>query len=112
MPDHCLFQVVIDPRESGMPELSYGTGIELRLPADWNGRFLFQGGGGLNGTLNVATGSVRGAPSALNRGFAVVSTDGGHRGRNNVDARFGVDQQAKLDFAYQLSRKPPTRPKR
>jgi len=105
VPDHCLFQVVIDPRESGMPELSYGTGIELRLPADWNGRFLFQGGGGLNGTLNVATGSVRGAPSALNRGFAVVSTDGGHRGRNNVDARFGVDQQAKLDFAYQAVEK-------
>ena len=35
------------------------------------------------------------------RGFAVVSTDGGHRGRNAIDSRFAVDQQARLDFAYQ-----------
>ena len=81
--------------------MSYGTGVELRLPLAWNGRLLFQGGGGLNGALNPAFGSVSGAPSALARGFAVVSTDGGHRGRSIVDARFAVDQQAKLDFAYQ-----------
>ena len=100
VPTHCLFRVVLEPRESGMEEMSYGTGIELRLPADWNGRLLVQGGGGLNGVLNAAIGSVSGAQSALARGFAVVSTDGGHRGRNNIDARFGVDQQAKLDFGY------------
>jgi feruloyl esterase len=28
-------------------------------------------------------------------------TDGGHRGRSNVDASFAADQQAKLDFTYQ-----------
>jgi feruloyl esterase len=81
--------------------VSFGTGIELRLPLDWNGRLLFQGGGGLNGVLNPAFGSVSGFPSALARGFAVVSTDGGHRGRSAVDSTFAVDQQAKLDFAYQ-----------
>ena len=36
---------------SGLPDMSYGTGIELRLPANWNRRLLFQGGGGLNGVL-------------------------------------------------------------
>jgi len=51
--------------------------------------------------LNPAFGSVSGFPSALARGFAVVSTDGGHRGRSAVDSSFAVDQQAKLDFAYQ-----------
>ncbi len=81
--------------------MRYGTGIEVRLPEQWNQRLLFQGGGGLNGVLNPAFGNVAGFPSALARGFAVISTDGGHRGRNNIDARFGVDQQAKLDFAYQ-----------
>jgi feruloyl esterase len=30
----------------------------------------------------------------------VVSTDSGHRGRDNSDASFGLDQQARLDFAY------------
>jgi hypothetical protein len=101
VPAHCLFRVTMDPRPSGMENMSYGTGIELRLPQNWNGRLMFQGGGGLDGMLTPALGSVTGFPSALARGFAVVSTDGGHRGRNNVDARFAVDQQAKLDFAYQ-----------
>ena len=101
VPAHCLFRVVMDPRSSGIEGVSYGTGIELRLPLAWNGRLLFQGGGGLDGSLNPAFGSVSGFPSALARGFAVVSTDGGHRGRSNVDSSFAVDQQAKLDFAYQ-----------
>ena len=101
MPEHCLVRLMIGARPSGLPDMSYGTGVELRLPRDWNGRLLFQGGGGLDGTLLPATGRVAGFPSALERGFAVVSTDSGHRGRNSIDARFGADQQAKLDFAYQ-----------
>ncbi len=101
VPDHCLFRVMMDARPSNLEEMSYGTGIELRLPANWNHRFFFQGGGGLNGVLLPAVGAVGTFPSALARGFAVVSTDSGHRGRNAIDSRFGVDQQAKLDFAYQ-----------
>jgi Tannase and feruloyl esterase len=101
LPAHCLFRVTIGARESGIPDMKFGTGIELRLPANWNQRLLFQGGGGLNGVLLPAFGTVSGFPSALLRGFAVVSTDSGHRGRNSIDTRFGVDQQAKLDFAYQ-----------
>jgi hypothetical protein len=101
VPSHCLLRVTLDPRPSGVEGVSFGTGIELRLPLAWNGRLLFQGGGGLNGVLNPALGTVSGFQSALVRGFAVVSTDGGHRGRSAVDSSFAVDQQAKLDFAYQ-----------
>jgi feruloyl esterase len=99
-PAHCLFRVMMDARPSAIPGLTLGLGFELRLPLEWNGRFLFQGGGGLNGILNPAFGNVSGAPSALERGFAVVSTDSGHRG-SMVDSSFAADQQAKLDFAYQ-----------
>jgi feruloyl esterase len=101
LPAHCLFQVVVDPRKSSLVELSFGTGIEMRLPQQWNGRLLMQGGGGMNGVLNPALGTVPGSTSALARGFAVVSSDGGHRGRNALDSRFAGDQQARLDFAYQ-----------
>jgi feruloyl esterase len=101
LPAHCLFRVTIGARESGIPDMKFGTGIELRLPANWNQRLLFQGGGGLDGALLPALGTVGSFPSALARGFAVVSTDSGHRGRNSIDTRFAVDQQAKLDFAYQ-----------
>jgi hypothetical protein len=101
VPAHCLFRLTLDARPSGIEGMRYGTSIELRLPANWNHRLLFQGGGGLNGVLLPAMGNVAGFTSALARGFAVVSTDSGHRGRSSIDARFGADQQAKLDFAYQ-----------
>jgi feruloyl esterase len=101
VPEHCLFRVTLDARPSGIEGMLYGTSIELRMPANWNHRLLFQGGGGLNGVLLPAFGNVAGFTSGLARGFAVVSTDSGHRGRNSIDTRFGVDQQAKLDFAYQ-----------
>jgi tannase/feruloyl esterase len=101
VPEHCLVRLMIGARPSGLPDMGYGTGVELRLPREWNGRLLFQGGGGMNGVLLPAVGRVAGFPSALDRGFAVVSTDGGHQGRNNIDSRFGFDQQARLDFGYQ-----------
>ncbi len=101
VPEHCLFRVVVGARPSPIEDVRFGTSIELRLPAAWNGRLLFQGGGGLDGVLNPAIGAVAGHPPALARGFAVVSTDSGHRGRSAVDVRFGADQQARLDFAYQ-----------
>ncbi|MEO6081442.1 MAG: DUF6351 family protein [Steroidobacteraceae bacterium] len=98
VPAHCLFRVTLDGRPSGMEDMRYGIGIELRLPANWNRRLLFQGGGGLDGSLPTAMGNVAGFPSALTRGFAVMSTDGGHRGPS---ARFAADQQARLDFGYE-----------
>jgi feruloyl esterase len=104
-PAHCLLQVTLEARPTDIEGVSaLGTSFELRLPLEWNGRFLFQGGGGLNGSLGAAFGNVSGAPSALARGFSVVSSDGGHRG-SMVDSRFAADQQAKLDFAYQAVQK-------
>ena len=46
------------------------------MPADWNGRFMFQGGGGLNGAIREPIGSqATGERSALERGFAVVAIE-------------------------------------
>ncbi len=45
-----------------LEDMSYGTGIELRLPANWNHRFFFQGGGGLNGVLLPAVRRGRSIP--------------------------------------------------
>ena len=100
MPTHCLLEGTIEPRK-GADGKDYATTFQLRLPAQWNQKFLFQGGGGMNGFLGPAVGSVpfrnSSATPALLRGYAVVSTDGGHRGR---DASFAADQQARLDLAY------------
>ena len=100
MPAHCLIQGELERRVGAQGE-AYAIKLELRIPDEWNGRLLYQGGGGLNGVVNAAYGqNVSGdstAPLALQRGYAVVSTDSGHEGR---DAAFAADQLARLNFAY------------
>jgi len=101
LPAYCRLDGVID-RRTGADGRPYGIGFALALPGDWNGRFLFQGGGGLNGSVQPPIGAVAtGGMPALARGFAVVSTDTGHTGQNGFDASFMAEQQASLDFAYQ-----------
>lgn len=100
LPAHCLFQATLGPRTAPDGQ-KFGIGFELRLPSSWNGEFVFQGGGGLDGVLSPSYGAAGGAdPPALARGFAVVSTDGGHRSGSMIDAHFALDQQARIDYAY------------
>jgi feruloyl esterase len=100
LPRHCLVRGMIN-RRVGAGGRTYGIGFELRLPVDWNGRFLFQGGAGLDGVVAPAIGIIPNSPRppALLDGFAVVSTDAGHQG-SPVDASFAVDQQARIDYGY------------
>lgn len=100
LPEHCLIQGMLNPRV-GAGGRKFGLGFDLRMPTEWNGRFAFQGGGGMDGVLAPALGDIFGSvtPSALARGFAVVSTDGGHRS-SMLDGSFGLDQQARIDYAY------------
>lgn len=99
LPAYCRVEGVIDGH-TGPDGKRYGLTFAVALPRAWNGRFLFQGGGGLNGTLYPPLGAAAaGDRPALARGFAVVSTDGGHRGAV-FDDSFNVDQEASLDFAF------------
>ena len=79
LPAYCKLSATLD-RRTGADGKSYGIGFALALPAEWNGRFLFQGGGGLNGTVAPPLGRTGQGDAALARGFAVVTTDTGHRG--------------------------------
>ena len=99
LPARCRVEGVIDPRK-GVGGVDYAIRFALALPNDWNGRFLFQGGGGLNGAVQQPLGAVAaGDKPALARGFAVVSTDTGHQGAV-FDGGFFADQQAALDFLW------------
>jgi hypothetical protein len=99
LPAYCRVDGTIDPR-TGVGGKPYGIGFAIALPANWNGGFLFQGGGGLNGSVARPLGSqAAGDTPALARGFAVVTTDSGHKGAV-FDGSFMQDQQAALDFAY------------
>jgi feruloyl esterase len=99
IPAYCRVDGTVDPR-TGVDGKPYGIGFAIALPANWNGGFLFQGGGGLNGSVARPLGSqAAGDIPALSRGFAVVTTDSGHKGAV-FDGSFMQDQQAALDFAY------------
>jgi Tannase and feruloyl esterase len=108
LPAYCLVQGTINKR-IGDGGQQFGIGFELRLPDSWAERFLFQGGGGMDGVVRPATGAVpisgSTAVPALARGFAVASTDSGHQGKGGPfaapsDSSFGSDQQARIDQAY------------
>ena len=84
LPEHCQIQGMLRARTgiagpTATPQ-AYGTKFEVRLPTLWNGRYMFQGGGGTEGSLAAATGSQTGTASfpELSNGWAVASQDGGH----------------------------------
>lgn len=102
LPAHCKVDGALNAR-TGIDNKPYAIGFELRTPLDaaWNGKFFFQGGGGTNGVIVDATGNLLNAPdgTALARGYAVASTDGGHA-TGQADVLFAIDPQARLDYGY------------
>lgn len=98
IPANCRAEGVIDQR-TGVDGKSYAIGFAIALPDRWNGRFLFQGGGGFNGWIRPPIGAqAAGDVPALARGFAVVATDSGHQGAE-FDLSFKKDQEAALNYA-------------
>jgi feruloyl esterase len=98
-PAHCRVDGALDSR-IGVDGKPYAIKFAVALPANWNGRFLFQGGGGLNGSVNPPLGLQSGGAPALARGFAVASTDSGHSAAV-FDGAFFADQEAALNFLFQ-----------
>jgi len=107
LPDHCEVLGMINER-IGFNSQRYAIRFRLRLPAAWNGRFFFQGGGGTNGNLGNGLGNLQGQQetTALALGYAVVSQDAGHDNAVNHDPNlngaqtFGFDPQARRDYGY------------
>jgi feruloyl esterase len=106
--DHCLVRGSTGQRQ-GIDGKTYATRFELRLPKNWNGRFVHQFNGGNDGAVVPALGPTLGgnkADTALSRGYAVVSSDAGHDGKANPEkgiaggAAFGFDPIARRDYGY------------
>jgi hypothetical protein len=104
LPAYCRVEGVIN-RRKGVGGEEFGIQFALAMPDQWNGDFLMQGGGGGNGIVSQPLGlTASGDKPALMRGYAVVSTDTGHKSHNGAfDFGFEKDQQAFLDFAYQAN---------
>lgn len=85
----------------------YAIRFHLRLPADWNGRFFFEGGGGSDGNTGAALGMISfRSPPTLAQGYAVASDDSGHNNEVNNNpsvggtSSFGRDPQARADYGH------------
>jgi feruloyl esterase len=90
LPAHCRVQGYVAPQ----------VNFELRmpLPAQWNGRFLMQGCGGLCGSVQPAT-----CEDVLARNYAVVTTDMGHSGPAWQALWAYNNLPAEIDFAYRAT---------
>jgi hypothetical protein len=106
LPTHCRVDGVLNRRKGADGE-EFGIRFALALPEKtvWNGDFMMQGGGGGNGVVAYPMGaSYTGEKPALVQGFAVASTDTGHKAKNGAfDFGFMRDQQAYLDFAFEAN---------
>jgi len=108
LPAHCQVDGIINARV-GNDGCNYGDRFEVRLPmpAAWNGRFMFQGGGGTEGAVPAATGSAGTLSPTLAHGWAVASQDGGHENTQLAQCasgspnQFYLDAQGVIDFSYQ-----------
>ncbi len=105
---HCLVRGHVAER-TGIDGNTYRISFELRLPDDWNGRFVHQFNGGNDGAVVPAMGDLLNAnpaDSALARNYAVVSSDAGHNGEAHPEAglasgaKFGFDPEARQDYGY------------
>lgn len=101
LPAYCRVEGVMN-RRTGVGGEEFGITFALAMPDKWNGDFLMQGGAGSNGVVLPPLGlNAAGDTPGLMRGFAVASTDTGHKSyRAGFDFGFRRDQQAYLDFAY------------
>jgi feruloyl esterase len=91
VPEYCLVQGILQERNDGTAGIAgtssyrtnqhYGTLFEVRLPTAWNGRYMFQGSGGTEGSRPAATGQIGGTAglTILRNGFVVASQNGGHQ---------------------------------
>ncbi len=90
LPEYCRVQGILQDRVgvagvlgtvSYRPDQPYATRFEVRLPTAWNGRYMFQGGGGTEGGTPNATGSSTNGTngvSMLRNGYVIAAQNGGH----------------------------------
>jgi feruloyl esterase len=106
LPAHCEITAILQER-TGQDGEPYAIRFHLRMPESWNGRMLFEGGGGTDGNLGTALGMINfRSPPAITTGYAVVSGDSGHSNEINNDpakggqSSFGRDAEARANYGH------------
>jgi feruloyl esterase len=70
--------------------------FRVALPASWNGRLLYEGGGGWNGAISPQAF----APAPERAGYVIVASDSGHSA-SGIDASWALgNPRAQMEFAF------------
>ena len=110
LPERCNINGYVNQHVSPVDNCTYRDGfqVQLPLPAAWNGRFMFQGGGGTEGAVPSATGSIGGSTgiNEISNGYAVASQDGGHENTQltacgKTTLEFYLDPMGSIGNGYQ-----------
>lgn len=103
--EYCAVTGLISPVSAAAP----GIEFQVNLPTSWNGKAVQMGGGGYDGTLVAATGRAALEPAAvptpLKQGFVTLGSDGGHTGGPGFDGRFGLNDEALLNYGKESIKK-------
>ena len=105
--DTFRFEGEIEPVDPEAPAIHFEAG----LPAEWNGKAIQYGGAGLDGFVSPCTmhfhGQYRTHDTALEKGFVVFSSDGGHEAvlGNFMDCRWIRNRESFENFAHQSLKK-------
>lgn len=91
-PEYCRVAGAVTTTGEGAPDGA--ARFDLRLPASWNGKFLFYGVGGLAGSIPAQYDSE----GALPQGYAIAVTDTGHQA-GGTDARWAITASGEPDHA-------------
>jgi feruloyl esterase len=71
VPEYCQISGNVTTHGEGVGKGS--AGVQISLPSNWNGKFLFMGGGGFDGVIFGIPN-----PADLIKGYAMAGTDSGH----------------------------------
>ncbi len=103
--DFCKVIGIIKPVNPKSSNIEF----EVNLPAVWNRRAMQMGGGGYDGSLvnGLTTEGLQpdDVPTPLKRGFVTLGSDSGHKSEWAFDGRFGLDDEALLNYGKQSIKK-------
>ncbi|HHX81539.1 MAG TPA: tannase/feruloyl esterase family alpha/beta hydrolase [Pseudomonadaceae bacterium] len=103
--DYCKVLGAIHPLDYTAPDINF----QVNLPANWNGKSVQFGGGGLNGTLVTGLGPYvkqpAGEATPLARGYLTLGSDSGHRSAGGFDGTFFLNEEALMNFGHMQIKK-------
>jgi len=123
LPERCIVNGTVNAHISPFDGCRYADMFQLQMPVPggssfggttypgWNGRIMFQGGGGTEGSVPAATGrdgtnSGGSLSPAIAHGYAVVSQNGGHQNTDlaacgKTNDEFFLDPMGLIENSYQ-----------